>query len=66
MAQVFVGDVVHGGRRRRDRYTGVEAAYPLEYVSLRRDLDDGQFDDAVLRHGQTGGLQVQEDQRAVE
>ena len=61
-----VGDPVDCCRLRGNGDTGVVAAHPFEDIPLRRHAQDGELDDPVTREAEAGGLEVEEDDGAVE
>ena len=56
----FRGDVVHGGGLGRNRYPGIDKGMEdrVKLAVPAVDPDDGNFDDAVGRWVETGGLEV--------
>ena len=61
-----VGDTVNGGRLRGNGNFRIVASHLLQDVTLRRYAQDGEFHDPVARQAQTRGLEVEEDDGAVE
>ena len=64
--EVLVGNPVDRGRFGRNGDARFEAPDPFHHVALRRNSQDRHLDDAILLGAQSGGLQVEENERPVE
>jgi hypothetical protein len=65
-SDIGIRDPVDGGRLLRDRYLRVEAAHALQYIAMRREPDEGKFDNSVCTDSKPGCLKVEKDERTRE
>ncbi len=63
---IGVGDSVDRGRLGRDGDARVEPALALEDVAVRGPLDERELDDPVVLEVESGGLEIEEDERPLE